>query len=256
MLKNRKWLRFTLIELLVVIAIIAILASMLLPVLNSAREKGKSISCGSNLKQLGTTMAMYQNDYSDYFIPLRTGTTNADLWPQKLQDIYGKKGAFDFAKPSAIVYCPSSKWIGSQKYVSYGACYYGPMSWLYGTTVDVATWGTAGSDGPGRPPTKSVLLRSLVSRTLLFADQTYQDTDSASGTGYYLIKNVSSYTTVFPRLRHAQKSNMLFADGHAGQGGTNLLNAWLQRGYTVSDIPDHFTNYSKGVIDTFIANGK
>src|SRR5687768_4098120 len=83
-LNPRKARGFTLVELLVVIGIIALLISILLPALNSAKERANRIKCASNLKQIGLAYALYAND-------------NKAQYPRGPSDTTGVKKPKDYA---------------------------------------------------------------------------------------------------------------------------------------------------------------
>src|SRR5205814_958544 len=102
---------FTLIELLVVIAIIAILAAILFPVFAQARESARSVSCLSNMRQIGLGLRMYSQDYDETYPNIRlyidpgVGCCNLDLtWKNVIQPYIKNKQVFG---------CPSNKSVRS-----------------------------------------------------------------------------------------------------------------------------------------------
>lgn len=99
---------FTLIELLVVIAIIAILAGMLLPALNSAREKGRTVSCQNLLKQLGTAFSQYQGDYDGFYPvsrPIVLSSGSVRYWLSVVAPYYGYTK--DIGRVPDWAFCPT-----------------------------------------------------------------------------------------------------------------------------------------------------
>lgn len=198
---------FTLVELLVVIAIIAILAGMLLPALNNAREKSRSVDCINNYKQTYLALRAYADDHSGAFPQIHTGNFTDD--DDDDHDHGGHEhDEMQWYTPLIVQYNYKTVYLRCRSDRKFLECsrhedhlhdvtqsYVINAMFTYGRNTDT--------------------LRKTSSYVLLSERGEDEHGDAYEHQCYHAMHPVAEWESSIAKERHGKMSNYLFADGHA-----------------------------------------
>lgn len=198
---------FTLIELLLVIAIIAVLASMLLPALKSARDSSKRSACLGNIRQLGLGVSFYASDYDSYALP--AWVNEAYYYGEKcaLSDRMGLAALYylDYIKTTDLFVCPSDQKRANRKVLKSN-----PQNAACGLSYDIRNYG---------PPNLAPVPRI---RAITKLDK--PPSDKVGAAPYAFLSDAFSYWGIRGKS-HKNGYNVWYVDGHAKyiSEGSNVI---------------------------------